>query len=161
MKKKDVAREEFGVVTSIIHQGFVSKTFDNDIGLLKLDGYASPEMFTPVCLPSTPLYRGDVPVWITGEVVFIKFDLYDCRLSLGWGVLEENSWQTPSKLNELELRYSVISVERENESAFFRTIRHDKCEDMFQAQGYDYPVTAQMLCAGGEKGDMLTVLCLF
>ena len=39
-------------------------------------------------------------------------------VSLGWGVLEENSWQTPSKLNELELRYSVISVEGENESAF-------------------------------------------
>ena len=39
-------------------------------------------------------------------------------VSRGWGVLEENSWQTPSKLNELELRYSVISVEGENESAF-------------------------------------------
>ena len=75
MNKKYVVREEFGVVASFIHQGFVSKTFDNDIGLLKLDGYASPDMFTPVCLPSTPLYRGDVPVWITGEVVFINSPL--------------------------------------------------------------------------------------
>ena len=102
-----VVREEFGVEASFVHQNFVSKTFDNDIGLLKLSGEARLDRHTPVCLPSSRMTQGGVSVWITGEVVIVKsYVIILFFVSLGWGVLEENSWQTPSKLNELELRYS-------------------------------------------------------
>ena len=32
---------------------------------------------------------------------------------------------------------------------------------MFRSQGYDYPITSRMLCAGGEKGDDLTMSAVF
>ena len=100
-----VVREEFGVEALFVHQSFKSKTFDNDIGLLKLSGQVRLDRHTPVCLPTSRMTQGGVSVWITGEVVLGESIVIMCLL--GWGVLEENSWQTPSKLNELELRYSA------------------------------------------------------
>ena len=59
---------------SFIHQEFNFKTFDSDIGLLKLSKSVRLDRFTPVCLPSSRMEEGDVPVWITGEVVIALFN---------------------------------------------------------------------------------------
>ena len=48
-----------------------------------------------------------------------------------------------------------MKVSVENESVIFRTVENSQCESMFRAKGYDYPITTRMLCAGGEKGNVL------
>ena len=68
----NVVREEFGVEASFYHKSFKSKTFDNDIGLLKLSGQARLDRFTPVCLPSSRMTQGGVSVWITGKVAVVN-----------------------------------------------------------------------------------------
>ena len=75
-----VAREAFGVEASFFHENFKSKTFDNDIGLLKLSRQARLDIFTPVCLPSSRMTEGGVSVWITGEVVVVN--CYECLFLL-------------------------------------------------------------------------------
>ena len=72
LTKNLLAREEFGVEASFFHENFKSKTFDNDIGLLKLSRQARLDIFTPVCLPSRRMTEGGVSVWITGEVVIVN-----------------------------------------------------------------------------------------
>ena len=95
-------RQVIDIAEKHFHRGFRYETFNNDIGLLKLKESIDLNLYPPVCLPKTRLDEPDIPVLITGQ--FTQDDNTQDRNVSGWGLLGENTFDTPDELNELRLR---------------------------------------------------------
>ncbi|XP_043840653.1 tissue-type plasminogen activator isoform X1 [Dromiciops gliroides] len=122
-KEKEEDEQEFEVEKYIVHEKFVSETFDNDIALLQLKSKSDSlqcaqetNSVRPICLPDAGL---QMPDWT------------ECELS-GYGKHEENSPYYSERLKEAHVRLYPSS----------------RCTSQHL---FNKTVTKNMLCAGDTR----------
>ena len=103
-------RQVFDIKQKYLHSGFTYETFNNDIALLRLKNEVDLNVFPPACLPRVGLNKENVPVWITGNVVWPPQPGAISQSCWGWGVLSEDTFNTPDELNELRLRWGFYRI---------------------------------------------------